>query len=97
MPTRATARIKLRLRTDLEDLIDQAAEPSTQRPASFVSSTAVEHAKALIEPAQRLSLGRTDAEAFLTALDRPVNCGDHLGRLIRKIEQKAKPAARKKR
>jgi uncharacterized protein (DUF1778 family) len=97
MATRATARIDLRLREDLKDLIEEAAELSAQTVASFVSSTVVERAKAVVESAQRLRLGRTDAEAFLAALDRPVDRHDALARLIRNVEEKARPAARKKR
>jgi len=97
MTTRATARIDLRLRADLKDLIEEAAELSAQTVASFVSSTVVERAKAVVESAQRLRLERNDAEAFLAALDRPVNRDDALGRLIRKVEAKAAPPRRKRR
>lgn len=97
MATRATARIDLRLREDLKELIEEAAELSAQTVASFVSSTVVERAKAVVESSQRLRLGRTDAAAFLAALDRPVDHDDALGRLLRNVEAKARPAARKKR
>jgi uncharacterized protein (DUF1778 family) len=36
-------------------------------------------------------LGRADAEAFLAALDRPVDPQDDLGRLIRSVDGKRRP------
>lgn len=91
-----TERIDLRLRADLKRLVEEAAELSAQTVASFVTSTVIERAKSVIESAQRVRLGREDAEAFLAALERPVNRDDALGRLIRDVEKKAAPVARKK-
>jgi uncharacterized protein (DUF1778 family) len=96
MPARATARIDLRLRPDLKDLIDEAAELSAQSVATFVASTVVERAKQVVESAHRLRLGRADAEAFLAALDQPVDRNDPLGRLIRKVEDQVRPGRRKR-
>jgi uncharacterized protein (DUF1778 family) len=75
---------------------DDAAELSAQTVASFVTSTVIERPKAVVESAQRVRLGRADAEAFLAALDRPVDRCDALGRMIRDVEKKAGLPARKK-
>jgi uncharacterized protein (DUF1778 family) len=96
MATQATARIDLRLRADLKRLVEEAAELSAQTVASFVTSTVVERAKSVVESAQRVRLGRADAEAFLAALDRPVERSDALGRMIRDVEKRAGLAPRKK-
>jgi uncharacterized protein (DUF1778 family) len=96
MATQATARIDLRLRADLKRLVEDAAELSAQTVASFVTSTVVERAKIVVEAAQRVRLGRADAEAFLSALDRPVDQGDALGRMFRDVERRAKLAKRTK-
>lgn len=92
----ATARIDIRLRSDLKQLVEEAAELSSQTVASFVASTVVERAKIVIESQQRLRLGQADAEAFLAALDRPVDRDDALGRLIRRVEGQHLPEKRKK-
>jgi uncharacterized protein (DUF1778 family) len=96
MSSRATARIDVRLRSDLKRLVEEAAELSAQTVASFVASTIVERAKKVVESAQRIRMGRADADAFLAALDRPVNRDDALGRLIRSVERKARPISRRK-
>jgi len=56
-----------------------------------VASTVVERAKHVVESQQRMRLARADAEAFLAALDRPVDPDDALGRLIRTVEDKDRP------
>ena len=96
MAAQATARIDLRLRADLKRLVEEAAELSAQTVASFVTSTVVERAKNVVESAQRVRLGRADAEAFLATLERPVDQGDALGRMIREVEGRAKLASRKR-
>jgi uncharacterized protein (DUF1778 family) len=96
MGTPTTERIDIRLRADLKRLVEEAAELSSQTVASFVASTVVERAKHVIESQQSLRLGRADAEAFLAALERPVDPDDALGRLIRSVENKNRPLKRKK-
>jgi uncharacterized protein (DUF1778 family) len=86
----------LRLRADLKRLVEEAAELSAQTVASFVTSTVVERAKIVVESAQRVRLGRADAEAFLKALERPVDRDDALGRMIRDVEKRTKQTARKR-
>ena len=83
MTTPTTARIDLRLREDLKRLVEEAADLSGQTVASFATSTVVERAKSIVESARRIHLGRADGEAFLAALDRPVDRDDALGRLLR--------------
>jgi uncharacterized protein (DUF1778 family) len=95
MAVPATERIDVRLRADLKRLVEEAAELSSQTVASFVTSTVVDRAKSVVESAQRVRLGRADAEAFLAALDRPVTRGDALGRLIHHVEIQAGLAPRR--
>lgn len=91
-----SARIDVRLRPDLKALVEEAAELSGQTVASFVASTAIERAKSVVDSAQRIRLGRKDAEAFLAAVERPVDRDDALGRLIRTVEAKATRRVRKR-
>ncbi|SRR6266540_7518060 len=96
MPSEATARIDIRLREDLKQLVEEAAELSSQTVASFVTSTVIERAKTVIESAQRIRLGRSDAEAFLTALERPVDRNDALGAMVRDVLGRAKSSRTRK-
>ena len=95
MAPQATARIDLRLRADLKRLVEEAAELSAQTVSSFVTSTVVERAKSVVESAQRVRLGRADAEAFLAALERPVDHNDALSRMIRDVEGRTRSGRRK--
>jgi uncharacterized protein (DUF1778 family) len=95
MASQTTARIDLRLRADLKRLLEEAAELSAQTVAGFVTSTVVERAKSVVESARRVRLGRADAEAFLAALERPVDLNDSLSRMIRDVEKRTKSASRR--
>jgi uncharacterized protein (DUF1778 family) len=94
MANSSTARIDLRVRADLKELLEEAADLSAQTLAGFVAGAAISQAKKVVESAQRVRLSRADAEAFLAVLDRPINTDDALGRMMRAVIADSKPARR---
>jgi uncharacterized protein (DUF1778 family) len=90
MARQSSARIELRLRADVKRLVQAAAELSDQTVAGFVTSTLLEGAKSVIESVRRIRLGRADADAFLTALERPVDRNDVLSQTIRAVERSSR-------
>ncbi len=91
MTAPTTTRIDLRIRSDLKELLEEAAELSAQSVASFVTSTAIARAQNVVEAARRIRLTRADGEALLAALERPIDRNGPLGKLVQGTMARTRP------
>jgi uncharacterized protein (DUF1778 family) len=63
------ARLNFRLRTDLKEVIEEAAAALGQSVSDFAVSTLVEHARAVIEQRNVTVLSDRDRDRFIALLD----------------------------
>jgi uncharacterized protein (DUF1778 family) len=66
--TRKTTRLDLRVRPDVKQIVEQAADVLGVSTTDFASATLVAEAQAILEKHQRITLGNADRDRFLQAL-----------------------------
>ncbi len=67
--TKNTARLNVRLQSDLKETIEEAASVQGQTISEFTVSTAVREARRVLQDAQTTKLSNQDRDAFLAALE----------------------------
>ncbi len=66
--TRKTTRLDFRVRPDVKQIIEQAADVLGVSTTDFASATLVAEAQAVLDRHQRITLNNTDRDHFLKAL-----------------------------